>query len=168
MKNIICLKINKILNRIVHYSNNYWISEKSSPNVFYIFSSVFVFIRTVDSTAFVNLWHRWMNHLKPFGLHHLNKKCLKMKLKNLCMSQCDVCAKAEMINQIFHRSLINCSIRFFYKVNIYWKDLNKEWNDYQSNKTIIKWIIKIICQIINMTITYFTRIQIKKKNLSFL
>ena len=159
MKNIICLKINKILNHIICYNNNYWISEEFSSNVFYIFSSLFVFTRTIDSTASTNVWHCQMNHLKLLRLHHWNKKCLEVKLKNLCMSQCNVCAKVKMINQIFRRSLINRFIRFFYKVNIDWKNLNERWNNYQSNETIIKWIIEIICQITNMMITYFIFIQ---------
>ena len=168
MKNIICLKIDKILNHIIRYSNNYWISEKFLSNVFYISFSVFVSTKIVDSTAFGNIWHHRMNHLKPLGLHHLKKECLKMKLKDFYMFQCNVCAKAEMTNQVFHRPLINHFIRSFYKVNIDWKDLNEEWNNYQSNKTIIKRIMKIICQIINMTITYFILIWKNNENLSFI
>ena len=135
---------------------------------FCIFFSVFVFTRIVDSTAFINLWHRWMNHLKSFRLHHLNNKYLGVKLKSLCMFQCVVCAKIKMTNQVFHRSLINRFIRFFYKVNIDWEDLNEKWNDYQSNKTIIKQVMKIVYQITNMMITYFILIQKKIENLLFI
>ena len=166
MKNIICLKIKKILNHIIRYNNNYRISEKFSSNVFYIFCSVFVFITIVDSMTFTNVWHRWMNHLKLFGLHHLNKKCLGMK--NFCIFQCNTCAKIKMTNQIFHHSLINRFTRFFYKVNIDWEALNEEWNNYQSNKKIINRIMKIVCQIKNITITYFTFIRKENENLSFI
>ena len=163
MKNITYKKITKIIDCIVCHSNNYQINEKFSSNVFYNSFSVFVFMRTVDSTAFANVWHHWMNHLKPLGLHHLNKKCLGVKLKNFNMSQCDVCAKVKMINQIFHHSSINRFIRSFYKINIDWKNLNENWNNYQSDETIIKQIIKIICQITNITITYFIFIWKKMK-----
>ena len=168
MKNIIYKKITKIIDHIVHHNNNYQINEKFSSNVFYNFSSVFVFMRIVDSTAFANVWHRRMNHLKPLGLHHLNKKCLRMRLKNLSMSQCDICVKTKMINQISHCLSINRSIKSFYKVNIDWKNLNKNWNNYQFDKTIIKWIMKIICQIINIMITYFILIWKKNENLLFI
>ena len=163
IKNIIYKKITKIIDHIICHNNNYWISEKFSSNVFYNFSSVFVFMKTVDSTSFANVWHRQMNHLKPLGFHHLDQKCLGVKLKNFSMSQRDVCAKVKMINQIFCHSSINRFIRFFYKVNIDWKNLNEGWNDYQSDETTIKQIMKIICQIINMTITYFILIQKKWK-----
>ena len=167
-ENIICKKIAKIIDHIFRHNGNYQISEKFSSNVFYNFFSVFVFMKIVDSTTFANVWHRRMNHLKPLGLHHLDKKCLGVKLKNPSMSQCDICAKVKMINQVFCRSSINCFTRFFYKVNIDWKDLNENWNNYQSDETIIKWIIKIICQIINMMITYFIFIHKKNENLLFI
>ena len=168
MKNIIYKKITKIINHIVCYNNNYWIDEKFLSNVFYNFFSIFVFMRIIDSTAFTNVWHRRINHLKPFGFHHWNKKCLEMKLKNFSMSQCDVCAKVKMINQVFYHLLINPFIRFFYKIDIDWKNLNKNWNNYQFDKTIITRIIKILCQIINMMITYFIFIWKKNENLSFI
>ena len=167
-KNIICRKITKIINRIFHHSNNYWISEKFLSNVFYNSFSIFVSMKTVDSAAFANVWHRRMNHLKPFGLHHLNKKCLGVRLKGLSMSQCDACAKVKMTNQVFRRPSINRFTRSFYKVNIDWKDLNEDWNNYQSDETIIKRIMKIVCQIINMVITYFILIRKKNENLSFI
>ena len=167
-ENISCRKITKIIDHIFCHSNNYQISEKSSSNVFYNSFSIFVSMKIVDSTAFANVWHHQMNHLKPFGLHHLNKKCLGVRLKGLNMSQCDVCAKAKMTNQVFHRPPINRPTRPFYKVNIDWEDLDEGWNNYQSDGTIIKRIMKIICQIINMMITYFILIRKKNENLSFI
>ena len=59
-----------------------------------------------------------MNHLNLLDLHHLDKQCLEVKLKNPNMLQCDVCAKVKMINQIFYHSLINQFIKSFYKINI--------------------------------------------------
>ena len=167
-KNIICRKIIKIIDHIFHHNNNYQINEKFLSNVFYNSFSVFVFMKTVDSTTSANVWHHQMNHLKPLDLQHLNKKCLGVKLKDSNISQCDVCAKVKMINQIFHHSSINRFTRFFYKINIDWKNLNENWNNYQFDKTIIKWIMKIICQIINMMITYFIFIYKKNENLSFI
>ena len=137
-KKIFCLKIVKILNHIILQNNNYKISKIFHQNFYYIFFFVFVFIKTVDSTASANIWHCWMGHLNFFDFHHLNKQCLEMKLKNFNISQCDVCAKVKMINQIFHHLLMNHFIRFFYKININWKNLNESWNNYQFDKTIIK------------------------------
>ena len=167
-KNIIYKKITKIIDRIFRHNNNYWINEKFSSNVFYNFFSIFVFMKIVDSAASANVWHRRMNHLKLLGLHHLNKKCLEVKLKNPSMSQCDVCVKAKMTNQVSRRPPINRPTRSFYKINIDWENLNEDWNDYQPDKTIIKRIMKIICQITNIMITYFILIRKKNENLSFI
>ena len=167
-KKIFCLKTVKILNHIIRQNKNYRISEIFQQNHHYVFSSVFVFIKTVDSTASANIWHRRMGHLNPLDLHHLGKQCLGVRLKNPSMSQCDVCAKVKMTNQVFHHSLINQSTRSFYKVNIDWKDLDEGWNNYQFDETIVKWVMKIVCQITNMVITYFILIRKKDENLLFI
>ena len=99
-KNIICGKITKIIDDIIHHNNNYRIDKKFSSNVFYNSSFIFVFMKTVDSTTSADVWHHQMNHLKPLGLHHLDKKCLEVRLKDPSMSQCDACAKIKMIKQL--------------------------------------------------------------------
>ena len=111
---------------------------------------------------FLIFWHRTAGH------PNLDKQCLKVRLKNFNMSQCDVCAKVKMINQIFHRLLINYFIRFFYKINIDWKNLNEKWNNYQFDEMIVKWIMKIVYQITNMIITYFIFIWKENENLSLI
>ena len=104
-----------------HQNENYWVSEVFQQNHHYVFFFVFVSIKTVDSTASADIWHRRMGHLDFLGFHHLGKQCLKVRLKNSNMSQCDACAKIKMTNQVFRRPPINQSIRPFYKINIDWE-----------------------------------------------
>lgn len=125
----------------------------------------FLLYKKPHFTITLDTQHCKMSHIGLLKLHMLSKKYLGVQLQGKKMSQYSHYAVSKISQQVLRCSPASQSTRLFYKVYIDWLDLEDGWDNYQSDKAMVREVIMAICKTTEMPINYFQQSANKSENL---
>ncbi len=112
-------------------------------------------IRVLAQTS-TDLWYKRLDYIGPLALSKVEENSLKMQLKGPSTTKYKDYVLSKICQQVSYRLNPNKFIKLFQKVYIDWFDLKEGWNDYQSDRQIIRRIVFIVYKATGYTFRYFT------------